>query len=103
MAFRVPTADVSVVDLTCRLTTATTYDAICAEIKRRADGDMRGILGYTDEALVSSDFTTCPISSIFDSKVYKYISYICILRPIVPGIYGSKYMYLSIHLIYIHM
>jgi glyceraldehyde 3-phosphate dehydrogenase len=50
------------------LSKATTYEEICAEIKRRADGDMRGILGYTDEALVSSDFTTCPISSVFDSK-----------------------------------
>ena len=68
MAFRVPTADVSVVDLTCRLSKDTTYEEICAEIKRRADGDMKGFLGYTDEALVSSDFTTCPISSVFDSK-----------------------------------
>ena len=68
MAFRVPTADVSVVDLTARLATETTYEEICAEIQRRANGDMKGILGYTDEALVSQDFVTCPISSIFDSK-----------------------------------
>jgi glyceraldehyde 3-phosphate dehydrogenase len=68
MAFRVPTADVSVVDLTCRLAKETTYEEICKEIKRRADGDMKGYLGYTNEDLVSQDFVTCPISSIFDSK-----------------------------------
>lgn len=68
MAFRVPTADVSVVDLTCKLSKDTTYEAICAEIKRRAAGDMKGFLGYTDEDLVSQDFVTCPISSVFDSK-----------------------------------
>merc|ERR1719361_708451 len=51
MAFRVPTADVSVVDLTCKLSKETTYEDICAEIQRRANGDMKGILGYTDEAL----------------------------------------------------
>lgn len=68
MAFRVPTADVSVVDLTAKLATETTYEEICAEIRHRASTDMKGILGYTDEALVSSDFITCPISSIFDAK-----------------------------------
>jgi len=68
MAFRVPTVDVSVVDLTCRLAKETTYEEICAEVKRRAAGDMKGVLGYTDEDLVSSDFITSPISSIFDSK-----------------------------------
>merc|ERR1711871_559796 len=68
MAFRVPTADVSVVDLTCRLEKATTYEEICAEIQKRAAGDMKGFLGYTDEDLVSQDFVTCPISSVFDSK-----------------------------------
>jgi len=68
MAFRVPTVDVSVVDLTCRLAKETTYEAICDEIKRRANGDMKGFLGYTDEALVSSDFVSAPVSSIFDAK-----------------------------------
>jgi len=68
MAFRVPTIDVSVVDLTCELEKATTYEEICAEIKRRSEGDMKGFLGYCDEALVSTDFETCPISSTFDSK-----------------------------------
>ncbi|CAK0869261.1 unnamed protein product, partial [Prorocentrum cordatum] len=68
MAFRVPTIDVSVVDLTCGLEKATTYEEICAEIQRRSEGDMKGDLGYCDEALVSTDFETCPISSTFDSK-----------------------------------
>merc|ERR1711934_585346 len=68
MAFRVPTIDVSVVDLTCKLSKATTYEEICAEVQRRANGDMKGFLGYTDEALVSQDFVSCPISSVFDSK-----------------------------------
>merc|ERR1719324_1992468 len=56
MAFRVPTIDVSVVDLTCRLAKETTYEDICAEIKRRAEGDMKGFLGYSDEPLVSTDY-----------------------------------------------
>jgi glyceraldehyde 3-phosphate dehydrogenase len=68
MAFRVPTLDVSVVDLTAKLAKETTYDEIKAEVKRRANGDMKGILGYTDEDLVSTDFISSPISSIFDSK-----------------------------------
>jgi glyceraldehyde 3-phosphate dehydrogenase len=68
MAFRVPTADVSVVDLTAKLSKETTYEEICAEIQRRAAGDMKGFLGYTDEDLVSQDFVSCPISSVFDAK-----------------------------------
>merc|ERR1719502_2199390 len=68
MAFRVPTTDVSVVDLTANLKKETTYEDICKEVQRRADGDMKGFLGYTDEALVSQDFVTCPISSVFDAK-----------------------------------
>jgi len=68
MAFRVPTIDVSVVDLTCELEKATTYEEICAEIKRRSEGDMKGFLGYTDEPLVSTDFETNPISCTFDAK-----------------------------------
>ena len=67
MAFRVPTIDVSVVDLTCRLKTATTYEEICAEVKRRSEGDMKGFLGYTEEDLVSSDIETQATSSIFDA------------------------------------
>jgi len=68
MAFRVPTIDVSVVDLTCRLKTGATYEEICAEVKRRSEGDMKGFLGYTDEALVSTDFESWPISSTFDAE-----------------------------------
>merc|ERR1719487_3071899 len=49
MAFRVPTADVSVVDLTCRIAKSTTYEDLCAEIQKRAGGDMKGFLGYCDE------------------------------------------------------
>ena len=68
MAFRVPTIDVSVVDLTCRLKTAASYEEICAEVKRRSEGDMKGFLGYTDEDFVSTDFETYPVSSTFDAK-----------------------------------
>merc|ERR1740121_345733 len=68
MAFRVPTIDVSVVDLTCELEKETTYEEICAEMKARSEGDMKGFLGYTDESLVSTDFETSPISCTFDSK-----------------------------------
>merc|ERR1711997_394479 len=67
MAFRVPTIDVSVVDLTCKLAKATTYEEICAEIQKRANGDMKGFLGYSDEPLVSTDYEGEPISCTFDS------------------------------------
>merc|ERR1711988_1925716 len=66
MAFRVPTPDVSVVDLTCRLEKGAKYDDIVAAIKEAAAGDMKGILDWTDEEVVSTDFTTCKSSSIFD-------------------------------------
>lgn len=68
MAFRVPTLDVSVVDLTCRLEKATSYEDICLAVKEASEGEMEGILGYTDEDVVSSDFYTDPRTSIFDSK-----------------------------------
>jgi len=68
MAFRVPTIDVSVVDLTCRLGKATTYEEICAEIKKRAEGDMKPFLGFSDEPLVSTDFEGDIRSSIFDAE-----------------------------------
>ena len=68
MAFRVPTLDVSVVDLTVRLEKATTYEEICAAVKAASEGELKGILGYTDEDVVSSDFYTDPRTSIFDSK-----------------------------------
>ncbi len=67
MAFRVPTPNVSVVDLTFRTEQATSYEAICAAVKAAASGPMKGILGYTEDAVVSSDFITDPRSSIFDA------------------------------------
>merc|ERR1719188_6563 len=66
MAFRVPTPDVSVVDLTCRLAKGAKYDEIVAAIKEAAAGDMKGILDWTDEEVVSTDFVSCKSSSIFD-------------------------------------
>merc|ERR1711998_781319 len=66
MAFRVPTPDVSVVDLTCRLEKGAKYDEIVAAIKEAAAGDMKGVLDWTDEEVVSTDFTKCKASSIFD-------------------------------------
>lgn len=68
MAFRVPTPDVSVVDLTFKTEQATSYQAICEAMKQASEGDLKGILGYTDEAVVSSDFITNPLSSIFDAE-----------------------------------
>jgi len=66
MAFRVPTADVSAVDLTIRLATDTSYEEICSTMKRAADGPMKGILEYCDEEVVSSDFIGNTSSCIFD-------------------------------------
>merc|ERR1711934_1102205 len=68
MSFRVPTADVSVVDLTIRLGKPASYDAICAAIKAASDGPMKGVLAVTDDDVVSSDFITDPHSSIVDVK-----------------------------------
>ena len=68
MSFRVPTLDVSVVDLTCRLEKATTYDEIKAAVKAAADGELKGILGYTEDAVVSSDFVGDSRTSIFDAE-----------------------------------
>ncbi len=67
MAFRVPTVNVSVVDLTCRLEKAASYDDVKAAMKAASEGDMKGVLGYTEEAVVSSDFMTDPRTSIFDA------------------------------------
>ena len=67
MAFRIPTADVSVVDLTVRTEKATSYEEICQKMKQAAEGELKDILGYTDEPVVSSDFIHCPLSSIFDA------------------------------------
>ncbi|MDR1245853.1 MAG: type I glyceraldehyde-3-phosphate dehydrogenase [Clostridiales Family XIII bacterium] len=68
MSLRVPTLDVSVVDLTCRLEKGASYDEIKAVVKKAADGDLKGILGYTEDDVVSSDFITDPRTSIFDAK-----------------------------------
>ncbi|EDQ87359.1 uncharacterized protein MONBRDRAFT_38052 [Monosiga brevicollis MX1] len=68
MAFRVPTPDVSVVDLTCRLDKAASYDDIKAAMKKAAEGPMKGVLAYTEEDVVSMDFRGDPHSSIFDAK-----------------------------------
>ena len=68
MSFRVPTLDVSVVDLTVRLEKSTTYEEICAKIKEASEGSMKGILGYTEEMVVSSDFVGDPRTSVFDAK-----------------------------------
>merc|ERR1711907_277544 len=68
MAFRVPTVNVSVVDLTVKLKTGTTYDEICRKVREASEGEMKGILGYTEEALVSTDFMSDPRSSVFDAS-----------------------------------
>ncbi len=68
MSLRVPTADVSVVDLTVRLAKDTTYDEIKAAMKKAADGELKGILGYTEDAVVSTDFIGDARTSIFDAK-----------------------------------
>ncbi len=68
MAFRVPTLDVSVVDLTVKLEKPTTYDDICKAMKEASETTMKGILGYTEDAVVSSDFYTEERTCVFDSK-----------------------------------
>lgn len=68
MSFRVPTANVSVVDLTARLEQPASYEEICEAMKVASQGELEGILGYTDEDVVSTDFMTDPRTSIFDAK-----------------------------------
>ncbi|MDR0688005.1 MAG: type I glyceraldehyde-3-phosphate dehydrogenase, partial [Prevotellaceae bacterium] len=68
MSIRVPTLDVSVVDLTCRLEKAASYDEIKAAVKKAADGELKGILGYTEDDVVSSDFIHEKRTSVFDAK-----------------------------------
>ncbi len=68
MSMRVPTADVSVVDLTCRLEKGASYDDIKAAMKKASESEeYKGIIGYTEDAVVSSDFIGCPLTSIFDA------------------------------------
>ena len=68
MSMRVPTLDVSVVDLTVNLAKPAKYDEICAAMKEASEGELSGVLGYTDEDVVSSDFISDPHTSIFDAK-----------------------------------
>jgi len=68
MSFRVPTSDVSVVDLTCELVKEASYDDICKAMKAASEGKMKGVLGYTDEKVVSSDFVGEVCTSVFDAE-----------------------------------
>ena len=68
MAFRVPTLDVSVVDLTCNLAKPATYAEIRAAMKEASEGELKGVLGYTEDQVVSADFLGCTLTSIFDAK-----------------------------------
>ena len=67
MSFRVPTSDVSVVDLTCELNNAATMAEICAEMKAQSEGVLKGVLGYTEDKVVATDFRGDPRTSIFDA------------------------------------
>ncbi len=67
MSFRVPTSDVSVVDLTVELNKDAAYEDICKAMKAASEGEMKGVLGYTDEKVVSTDFVGCNLPSIFDA------------------------------------
>ncbi len=68
MSMRVPTSDVSVVDLTVELDKPAKYEEICAVMKKASEGELKGVLGYTNEAVVSTDFRGCSLTSIFDEK-----------------------------------
>jgi len=68
MAFRVPTSDVSVVDLTCELSKEATYEQICAAMKAASEGPMKGVLGYTNEKVVATDFRGESCTSVFDAE-----------------------------------
>ena len=67
MSFRVPTSDVSVIDLTVELTRPASYAEICAEMKAQSQGAMKGVLGYTEDKVVSTDFRGEPMTSVFDA------------------------------------
>lgn len=68
MSVRVPTSDVSFVDLTCELNKECTYEEICAAMKKASEGELKGVLGYTEDAVVSTDFRNDARTSIFDAK-----------------------------------
>lgn len=67
MAMRVPSADVSVVDLTVELEKEASYEAICTAMKTASEGSLKNVMAYTDEKVVSSDFRTHPAASVFDA------------------------------------
>ena len=68
MSMRIPSSDVSIVDLTVELEKECTYEEICAAMKAASEGELKGVLGYTDEAVVSTDFRGDSRTSIFDAK-----------------------------------
>ena len=74
ISMRVPTLDVSVVDLTCNLEKPATKEDICKAMKEAAEGELKGVLGYTEDAVVSSDFLGCPLTSIFDANAGVYLT-----------------------------
>ena len=74
ISMRVPTLDVSVVDLTVNLKKPATKEAICAAMKEASEGELKGILGYTEDAVVSSDFLGCELTSIFDANAGVYLT-----------------------------
>ena len=74
ISMRVPTLDVSVVDLTCNLIKPATKEDICAAMKEAAEGELKGVLGYTEDAVVSSDFLGCPLTSICDANAGVYLT-----------------------------
>ncbi len=74
ISMRVPTLDVSVVDLTVNLEKPATKEDICKAMKAASEGELKGVLGYTEEAVVSSDFLGCPLTSIFDANAGVYLT-----------------------------
>ena len=74
ISMRVPTLDVSVVDLTVNLKNAATKEQICAAMKEASEGELKGVLGYTEDAVVSSDFLGCALTSIFDANAGVYLT-----------------------------
>ena len=74
ISMRVPTLDVSVVDLTVNLAKPATKEAICAAMKEASEGELKGVLGYTEDAVVSSDFLGCTLTSIFDANAGVYLT-----------------------------
>ena len=74
ISMRVPTLDVSVVDLTVNLEKPASKEAICAAMKEASEGELKGVLGYTEDAVVSSDFLGCPLTSIFDANAGVYLT-----------------------------